>query len=343
MRKLSFIFIVALVVVLGAGAGAVYLYDRSNEDTIAAGVTVAGVEVGGLSADDARGRVRRQVAAPLREPIVVRRGGKRFKLSAQDARIRADVGGMVAEALRRSRRGSMLSRAARDISGGEEDIRVASRVSYSKRAARKLVKRVSKRVSRPARDAEVQFPSLERVSARKGFKVRRAALARAVDRALTSESNRTAKIPVEVVRPKVTRADLEQKYQNVLVLDRAAFKLRHYENLQLKKEYTVAVGQAAYPTPTGLFQIQNKTVDPVWNVPNSDWAGSLAGTVVPGGVPENPLKARWMGIDSGVGIHGTDDTGSLGTAASHGCIRMSIPEVTQLYEQIGVDTTIYIS
>lgn len=36
-------------------------------------------------------------------------------------------------------------------------------------------------------------------------------------------------------------------------------------------------------------------MNPAWNVPNSDWAGDLAGTVVPPG-PTNPLKARWLGI-----------------------------------------------
>ena len=74
-----------------------------------------------------------------------------------------------------------------------------------------------------------------------------------------------------------------------------------------------------FDTPAGVYNIQNKAVDPAWSVPEADWAGSLAGTVVPGGVPENPLKERWMGIFDGAGIHGTDDVASLGTAASHGC------------------------
>ena len=83
-------------------------------------------------------------------------------------------------------------------------------------------------------------------------------------------------------------------------------------------------------------------MDPAWNVPESDWAGALAGTVVPGGIPENPLKARWMGIFDGAGIHGTDDVGSLGTAASHGCVRMAVPDVIELYDQVSVGTPIYI-
>jgi lipoprotein-anchoring transpeptidase ErfK/SrfK len=88
--------------------------------------------------------------------------------------------------------------------------------------------------------------------------------------------------------------------------------------------------------------VQNKAVNPSWFVPNKPWAGSLAGKVIPPG-PENPIKSRWMGIYDGAGIHGTSDTASIGTPASHGCIRMLIPEVEELYDQVPVRTPIYIS
>jgi lipoprotein-anchoring transpeptidase ErfK/SrfK len=341
MRQKSFIFIAALLVLLVAGAGGVYAYDRSNQDTIAAGVTVAGVDVGGLTSEQARAKVRRQVAAPLQRPVVVQRAGKRFRLSPEDANVRADVGGMVAEALEASREGNLVTRTYRDATGAEENEQVRVRVSYSEQAADALVKRVSQRVARPARDAELEFPSLERVSEQDGIEVRRAALARRVETALTSE-DRSAEVPVKVVKAKVTKADLVEKYPTVLVLDRASFTLRHYENLELQKEYTVAIGAVGFATPVGTYNIQNKAIDPAWSVPNSDWAGSLAGTVVPGGVAENPLKARWMGIYDGAGIHGTDEVETLGTAASHGCVRMSVPDVTELYDQVEVSTPIYI-
>jgi lipoprotein-anchoring transpeptidase ErfK/SrfK len=83
-------------------------------------------------------------------------------------------------------------------------------------------------------------------------------------------------------------------------------------------------------------------VNPSWHVPTSDWAGELAGTVVPPG-PSNPIKARWMGIYDGAGIHGTDATGSIGTAASHGCIRMLIPDVVELFDQVPVGAPVYIA
>jgi lipoprotein-anchoring transpeptidase ErfK/SrfK len=94
-------------------------------------------------------------------------------------------------------------------------------------------------------------------------------------------------------------------------------------------------------TPAGLYDVQDKQVNPSWHVPNSAWAGSLAGRTIPPG-PQDPLKARWMGFNGGAGIHGTAVSGSLGSAASHGCIRMAIPDVIQLYSHVSVGDPVYI-
>jgi lipoprotein-anchoring transpeptidase ErfK/SrfK len=344
MRHKWFILVAVVLLVLIGGAVAAYAYDSSREDLIAEGVTIAGVDVGGMKSDEARALVRRELQEPLEQPISVVRGKTRFSLSAEDAGVKADVGGMVDEAVRASRDGSIFSRVARDVTGGEEDVQVPARVSYSTAAVEQLVERVEKKLNRPARDAEVTFPSLETVKEQKGRRVKAAALEQRVAQALTVPGvERRVRAPVRIIKPKVTQAQLADKYPVVLVADRYNFKLRLYRNLQLAKEYTVAVGAVGFDTPAGLYHIQNKAVDPAWSVPNSDWAGDLAGTVVPGGVPENPLKARWLGIYDGAGIHGTDQTYSLGTAASHGCIRMAIPDVIEVYDQVPVGAPIYIA
>ena len=344
MRHRWFILVAVVLLILIGGAVAAYAYDSSREDLIAEGVTLAGVDVGGMKSDEARALVRRELQEPLEQPISVVRGKTRFNLSAEDAGVKADVGGMVDEAVRASRDGSIFSRVARDVTGGEEDVQVPPRVSYSSAAVEQLVERVEKRLNRPARDAEVSFPSLEKVKEQKGRKVRGAVLEQRVAQALTVPGvERRVRAPVRIIKPKVTQAQLADKYPAVLIADRYNFRLRLYKNLELQKEYTVAVGALGFDTPAGLYHIQNKAVDPAWSVPNSDWAGDLAGTVVPGGVPENPLKARWLGIYDGAGIHGTDQTYSLGTAASHGCIRMAIPDVIEVYDQVPVGAPIYIA
>jgi lipoprotein-anchoring transpeptidase ErfK/SrfK len=344
MRHRWFILVAVLLLVLIGGAVAAFAYDSSRDDVIAEGVTIAGVDVGGMRTEQARRVVRRELQEPLERPIAVYRGTQRFRLSAHDAGVQADVGGMVDEALQKSREGSIFSRVARDITGGEEDAQVSARVHYSTDAVAQLVARVQKTLNRPARDAEVDFPSLEKVKERKGRRVRAEVLQQRVAQALTVPgAERRVKAPVRIVKPKVTQQQLADKYPVVLVADRYNFRLRLYKHLQLQREYTVAVGALGFDTPAGLYHIQNKAVDPAWHVPNSDWAGDLAGTIVPGGTAENPLKARWLGIFDGAGIHGTDQTYTLGSAASHGCIRMAIPDVIELYDQVPVGAPIYIA
>jgi lipoprotein-anchoring transpeptidase ErfK/SrfK len=336
--------VAVLLLFLVGGAVAAFAYDSSRDDLIAEGVTVAGVDVGGMRTAEATRVIQRELQKPLERPITVRRGQTRFRLSAQDAGVKADIGGMVDEALQASRDGTIITRVARDITGGEENAQVPPRVTYSSDAVHQLVNRVRDKLNRPARDAEVDFPSLEKVREEKGRRVKVAALEQRIAQALTVPGvDRTVRAPVRILKPKVTQAQLASKYPVLLVADRYNFKLRLYTKLQLTKEYTVAVGAVGFDTPAGLYHIQNKAVDPAWHVPNSDWAGDLAGTIVPGGTPENPLKARWLGIFDGAGIHGTDETYSLGSAASHGCIRMAIPDVIELYDQVPVGAPIYIA
>jgi lipoprotein-anchoring transpeptidase ErfK/SrfK len=344
MRQKSFILVAAAVLLLVGGAVAVYAYDSSRDDLIAEGVTVAGVDVGGMKPAEARAIVRREVAAPLERPIKVTHRDKRFTLSHRDAGLRADVGGMVDEALSESRDGTIVSRVARDVTGGEEDAQVPARISYSRRAVAGLVARVKKSVDLPAQDAKLNFPSLTRVKERNGYVVKTALLQRRVEQALTvPEVRATVTVPTRVTRPNVTRDELAGRYPKLIVVERGAFKLTYYERLRPVSSHRIAVGQVGLETPAGLYHVQNKAVNPAWSVPNSAWAGSLAGTVVPGGTPQNPLKARWLGIFDGAGIHGTDQVGSLGTAASHGCIRMAIPEVIELYDRVPVGAPVYIA
>ena len=102
----------------------------------------------------------------------------------------------------------------------------------------------------------------------------------------------------------------------------------------------IAKGQPRYPTPTGSLRVTDKQVDPAWTPPDSPWAAEL--DTIPAG-PGNPLGTRWIGTSrSAIGIHGTFAEGSIGTAASHGCIRMRIADVEQLFRHVRIGTPIRI-
>jgi len=332
----------ALLVVLAVAA---YGYDTSRDDLIAEGVTVAGVEVGGMRADAAATKLRAHLGPALERPVRVSVAGHRFKLTARRSHLAADVDGMVDEALEVSRDGGLPSRVWRGITGREVDRELGARVTYSGVTVKRFVRRVKRAVNRAPRDADVSFhtASLPAIPSRPGLRLDARRLRASVESALDSiGGGRSVRGHVKVVQPKVTTADLADKYPQVVTVDRANFQLRLFKDLKLAKTYKIAVGQIGLETPSGVYNVQNKAIDPAWHVPKREWAGKLAGKVIPGGVPENPLKSRWLGIYDGAGIHGTSDVGSLGTAASHGCIRMAVPDVEELYDDVPVQTPVYI-
>jgi lipoprotein-anchoring transpeptidase ErfK/SrfK len=348
VRSKSFIALAGFIIAMLVGAIGVYAYDASRDDLIADGVTVGGVNVGGMRAAEARQTIEDGLTEPLREPLVIRYKKQRFRLNAADAQIEVDAERMVQEALDKSREGNLISRTFRELTGEDpEESALPARVSYSQEAVEELVKKVEKGVNQPAQDAEVTFAgtSLGTVEGQEGIEVKTAKLRRAIKAELVlPHADRVVEVSTKTTQPEVTREELATRYPVVLTINRPSFELRLWKNLKLTKTYTIAVGAVGYDTPSGLYNIQNKAVNPAWTMPDSDWvAPADRGTVVPGGVPENPLKARWLGIYNGAGIHGTDATSSLGTAASHGCIRMAIPDVIELYDQVPVSTPVYIA
>jgi lipoprotein-anchoring transpeptidase ErfK/SrfK len=345
MSRTPIIILAVVLVVLVAGVGAIFAVDSSRSDVIASGVRIGGVDVGGLSADAARKKVTQRLVAPLRTPLVVRSAGRSFPLTAREAHIRANLEAMIHTALQRSRTGGVLGRTWRAMTGGEVSAAVAPDIAYSRPAVQRLVDRVRVAVSRKATDAKVDFhPDTVAIRhSRSGRTIDSAALRSNIQTALVSATHdRVVTAPIERIKPKVTGDKLASRYPVVLTVDRGGFRISLFKRLKRVQTYPIAVGQAGLETPAGLYKIQNKTTNPAWHVPNSAWAGSLAGQVIPGGAPNNPLKARWLGVADGVGVHGTDARGSIGSNASHGCIRMLVEDVVKLYDEVPVGTPIFI-
>jgi lipoprotein-anchoring transpeptidase ErfK/SrfK len=340
------IALVALVVLGLLLAVGVWAYDDAQKDQIAPGVKVGGVDIGGRDADSARKIIKRQVVAPLQQPVVVSYQGKDYTLSPKQLHETADVDGMVQEAIDRSRQGNILDRVTRYASGGDVNADLAPRVSYDKGAVKDFVNQLAAGVDQDPADASV-VPSdggakLQKRAGQAGLAVEKGPTTKAIYAAAQSPgSHQTVRPVVKQTKPEVTTKDLPRAYARYIVINRSSFTLSFFHHLRLERSYTVAVGQQGLETPAGLYHAQDKQVDPSWHVPNSAWAGSLAGQVIPPG-PADPLKARWIGIFNGAGIHGTDEVSSLGHAFSHGCVRMAIPDVIDLYDRVQVGDPIYI-
>jgi lipoprotein-anchoring transpeptidase ErfK/SrfK len=348
MRSKQFIGVAAALAILCVLAGAVYAYDHGRRDHIAKGIRVGGVDVGGLTRAEAERKLEAQYLGALHEPIVVHHGTKTWTLGPREARTAADISAMVAEAVARSRSGNIISRTVRGLTGGSVDADLQPSVSYSKTAVVRLIDRIRGSVDRDAIDAKLDFHpgGFDLAPSRDGLAIDASTLHREIDAAIVSPTaKRTFVARTHHTAPKVSTASLRKTYQTLLIVNRSAFKLSLYKDLKLVKSYDIAVGMVGLETPAGVYHIQNKAVNPAWTEPNSSWVPAAdRGKVVPGGSPQNPLKARWLGIFNGAGIHGIDPSeyGTIGHAASHGCVRMRIPDVIDLYPRVPVGTPIYI-
>jgi lipoprotein-anchoring transpeptidase ErfK/SrfK len=333
--------VLALATVLTFGAA--YAYARSQDDVIADGIHSGPVELGGLSAAAARAKLARAFA-PLQRPLVLRYPGGRLVVTPHAAKLRVETEGVVRRALALSHRSWFVPRAWQALTGGEVKANLRPRVAYSRSAVTASVRELQRQIDRPARNAAL-VPSFNRLTvtkSRRGIAVAADSLRREIHAAVTTpNAPRLLSVPIRHPRPRVTVSLLRRRYPSFITIDRAAFKLRVYSHLRLVRSYPIAVGQQGLQTPAGLYHIQNKVVNPSWQVPFSSWTGSLAGQVIPPG-PDDPLKARWLGIFNGAGIHGTDETWSIGHSVSHGCVRMTIPDVIDLYDRVRVGTPVYI-
>jgi lipoprotein-anchoring transpeptidase ErfK/SrfK len=335
--------LVGLVVVLLLG---MYAYDHARAEEIAKGVRIDGIDVGGMSRAAAAARVQRLVAASMERPVTATLNGRGWQIIPRQAGLTVDVATTVDEAVKASRSGSIFSRTWRAVAGESVNRDLALRVRYSHRSIREFTARVRTAVDQPPRNASVQptASGLVEVKDSPGLTVDSHTLTDRVERALTgATASRGLTVPVRTARAQVTSSELAAQNPAYIVVDRASFQLRFYGHLKLADTYPIAVGMEGLETPAGLYHIQWEQVNPPWYVPKDSWAGALAGKTIPPG-PQDPLKARFMAFDGGAGIHGIDPSeyGTIGHDASHGCVRMRIPDVIALYARSPVGTPVYV-
>ncbi len=124
---------------------------------------------------------------------------------------------------------------------------------------------------------------------------------------------------------------------NLIIINSRNNTLRYYCGGTLSRSYSCATGASSSPTPQGKFSVYNKIVNRPYYKAN-----------IPGGDPRNPLGKRWIGLDingtkgTTYGIHGTNNEGSIGSNASHGCIRMHNADVESFYDIVPIGTTVII-
>ncbi len=289
-----------------------------NAHTVPSGVRIAGIRVGGLTPAAATRALKTAFAKPL--PLVL--DGTKVELhpaKLASAYIDPAVG------------------KARSASSGTNVHLVVVAHGAAVRAA---VAKLAERFDRKPRNASLGFvagrprvrPELDGASLEKPVLLQR------VVHALTANSRRPISLKTRKTSPSVTAASIGP----VILINRATNRLTLFHSDDtVWRVFNVATGQSIYPTPAGHFSIVVKWVNPTWYPPTQDaWAAGLS-PVPPG--PGNPLGTRWMGLSApGVGIHGTDEPDSIGSNASHGCIRMQVVDSEWLFSRVRVGTSVYI-
>ena len=299
---------------------------RLPAGVIAPGVTIDGVDVAGLTRVPATQAVLAQRVRAKRRPLVVTFRGRRIGIDPVRAGYSADVAYAVKAALKFGHGRPAPARV---------DVPLRERVSLTR--IRAFLEARAPDLEVAPRNAALYFAGgRPRVQpARVGVRIDTGVAARLVAQAILTRRFPQYALPARRLRPEVTTTG------PAVVIDRGAFRLTLYRGEHVVRAFPIAVGQSAYPTPTGQYRIVTKQVNPTWFPPSSPWAAGL-GPVPPG--VENPLGTRWMGTSApAIGIHGTPVAGSVGTPASHGCIRMYIHDAEWLYDHVDIGTPLLIT
>ncbi|HEX2507979.1 MAG TPA: L,D-transpeptidase/peptidoglycan binding protein [Miltoncostaeaceae bacterium] len=289
------------------------------------GVFIAGVPVGGLTRAAAREAVLAQYVAPRRAKVALTFRGRTLAVDPVTVGYAADVDYALD--------GAMLFGRAKPVP--PEGVDVPLRQKLDRKRLRAVLALRAAKHDVPAKDASLSFNGANPVVSkpRVGIAIDLPKAATAVEQAILVRDRPAYALPSKRVLPAVTSVG------PAIIIERSRYRLTLWRAGK-RRTFGIAVGQPSFPTPSGTFQIVTKQRNPTWFPPDSPWAAGL-GPVPPG--VDNPLGTRWMGTSApAIGIHGTPISSSIGTAASHGCIRMHIGDAEYLYDQIEVGSPVRI-
>ena len=284
------------------------------------GVTIGGLLVGGFTKAEARELVMQRFNRPV---TLVISPARKLRVPAKKLGATVNLDKAVGLAMRVRQPG----------------FRVTLDVDVARGKLSRFLAGISRQTDREPVDASLTLRNMRPVARESspGRRLKRVLASREISLALRKHLREPIQLPYQEVRPEVTEQDLS----SAIVIQRGSNRLLYFDELKLARTFHVATGQAAYPTPIGNFEIVTMQRNPWWYPPQgSAWAAGQQ-PVPPG--PGNPLGTRWMGISSPyVGIHGTPDAASVGYSASHGCVRMLIPEAEWWFNHVDVGTPVFI-
>ncbi len=333
--------VLVAVVTAPAGIGYATLHaDGTAAGVLPASTTVGGVDVSGLDRAAAVAAVRRIVERNFDRAATLQVGRRTYTTDLRSLGAGDDAETAVETAFRQSRRGT-VSRFWDRLSHRSGGSTVPVRVDGPQPGPLQAI------VSRAVREAAVE-PVSAGVSLRGGWlRFTRATTGRRLDPVVAADALRASLRDglTHVVAPVTVSPEVaDTAFDTVVLVRTGENRLYVYQGARVARVFAVATGSPDFPTPTGHFHVEAKRYLPTWTNPHPDegWGKLEPATIAPG--PANPLGTRAMNLDvPNIRIHGTPAAASVGYSASHGCIRMRMPDVEALYPMVPTGTSVFVT
>lgn len=328
---------------LGAAALAALRYDSAHRDELLPGVTVDHLAVGRRSAAAVVRALDEKLPPVGTTSLRIVAGDRQVEVTLAQLGLRSDAAETVARARAEADRLGPATRLWHRVLDKPVVQNYDVRLQVDRAAVRRTVAQLAAQVKMAPVDARIDTSS--------GLvSILPAAEGHALDQDTTTSrlfnlADRLANgaaISADVQAPLTTLAPKVTGFADVILVRTAENKLYHYENGNLAKTYTVATGSSRFPTPKGAFSVVLKRRNPTWVNPDpGGWGKSLPARIAAG--PRNPLGTRALNLSApNIRIHGTGNVASLGHPASHGCIRMAMSDVEELFDQVDQGTPVTI-
>jgi lipoprotein-anchoring transpeptidase ErfK/SrfK len=326
------VFALWLVVTVIAGVA----LEIANIGKISKGVKIDGIPVGGMTTSGAVAKVTGELK-PLTQPLVFKFKDRQFSLGMDTVKLQVQPSAMVSMAYIQGRGSFLPLRMAKGLLGAGSDVNVPVLFNLDKAQLANFVASIAKTVNVDPVSSSIVLKDGSPVimPSADGVTVQQEDMIKAAMAAL-GKKDRAVEVVVKYKKPEIVDSDVSK----IVVVQLSKFTLYLYNRTELMNEFTIACGMPQYPTPPGKYHITYKERNPTW-LPTSEWAKDKQGVPQPPG-PNNPLGGYWMDLGGGLGIHETPFPKSLGSAASHGCIRMSNEGASTVFNAVNVGTPVFI-
>jgi len=343
--RILLVFLATLMFALSGTLAWGVVNDYQARGLITQGVSVAGHDLSGMTEAQARRVIEDSVTNPMLSPVTIT-GDNRTWTFTPLSTVNVDVDAMIKQAYAPRRSATFVTRVQHELTDEPLPAEISIVYSVDPAPITAWIAQAAAQVNRQPVNAtrKVVNHGLRITKSVPGAKVNQRVAFNLLSSALLPDSalatsSRVVTLPVAVLKPKV----VESSFGQAIVVALVQCKIRLFQGAKLVKTYDCAPGQPEWPTPTGDFKIAYKVADAPWINPHDAWSASMP-DIIPGG-PDNPMGDRKIAINfPGVFFHGIPpgEFGSIGTHASHGCMRMFPAAVHDLYARVKVGTPVFI-